>query len=567
MKKRVFFRIFAVLLAVITLILHTGIGSFAYYMPDTGYKMSGSYLASKYYSKLASVKLTGDQRTDIAEIAKSQLGYHEGSSGDYSGTSTYSSGNYTEYNRYAYSSNNAAWCGSFISWCAAMAGIPTSVLPKTAAAKPNYWKMIGTGALEGATAKTPEDLVTNGGTYIPKVGDLAFFGNKSTGNAEKNSCSHVGLITEVNLTYENGKIVRIEVITTEGNYSDKVTQNDYVFDAKNRDGHAYKSTYLNTFGVPNYQKGKAENTCLDIGAYGGTVLRAGASGKAVQTLQFGLNLTAVLDGKIPSVKIDGNFDSELLNVVKKFQSVYGLSVDGLAGKDTWGKLRSEVLRLTKEVEEDLIVKDGKLYAYKGVGKNLTLPESVKTVGTFAFQYANSLTEITLSTALKRVENDAFGGCSSLKKVIYSGTASQFTAVSVGGGNEILSSSTLSCAKVKVTFTAEGISQTVTVTAGSKPSVPAELTLAKKGNALYDYEFAGWRMNGILYKEVPTLTVDGTLVAEFVQVKRVLSVETLNSLLSALAEGTHDVTEFDFLQDGILNVDDLNQLLILLSTEL
>ena len=170
MRKRVGHRVLAMLLTAVFLFLHVNLGAFAYQMPNTGYTMSSSYLSSKYYSQLCSVQLTGDQRIDIVEIAKSQIGYHEGAKGDFSGSSTSSSANYTEYNRYAYSSDNAGWCGSFISWCAAMAGVPTTVLPKTAGAKPVYWKMVGSSALEGSEAYTPEDLVTNGGSYIPQVG-------------------------------------------------------------------------------------------------------------------------------------------------------------------------------------------------------------------------------------------------------------------------------------------------------------------------------------------------------------------------------------------------------------
>ena len=126
MKNRAWHRILAFVLSLVFFASACGIGSYAYNMPS-GYSFSSSYMSGKYYTQLKAVNLTGNQRTDIAAIAKSQLGYHEGSKGVYSGYGT-TKDNYTEYNRYAYSSPNVAWCASFVAWCAAMAGIPTSIL-------------------------------------------------------------------------------------------------------------------------------------------------------------------------------------------------------------------------------------------------------------------------------------------------------------------------------------------------------------------------------------------------------------------------------------------------------
>ena len=566
MKNSIKSRILAVVLTVVMLTLNTSFGAFAYKMPETGYTMSSSYMSSKYYSQLCAVQLTGYQRIDIVEIAKSQIGYHEGSKGDFSGNSS-SSSNYAEYNRYAYSSDNAAWCGSFISWCAAMAGIPTSVLPKTAGAKPVYWKMVGASALKGATAQTPEDLVINGGKYIPEVGELVFFGSKSTGNAEKNSCSHVGLIIDVNLTYENGKVTRIEVITAEGNYSDKVKQNTYVFDASHRDGHAYRSTYLNTFCSPNYRVGNVEEyASVDIGAYGGTLLRSGSSGTAVRTLQFGLNLVSVLGEQgLSEVSVNGNFDDKTLSTVKKFHSASGLSTDGVVGKDTWSALRAEIVQLTKGLAGDLVIKGGKLYAYKGTGKSVKLPESVKQIGADAFRYGQTLAEISLPLSLTKIENGAFSGCTKLEKVNYSGTAAEFAKILVEDGNGALTSQTVCCQKVNVQFIAGEITFDSVVGFGSVPAVSEDLVLTKKGNAYYSYEFAGWRMNGVLYKELPKVEYDCVFTAEFVMTERLLNVDTLNDLLIVLSKGADDIDEYDFVQDGVLNVDDLNCLLVLLAT--
>lgn len=90
------------------------------------YSGSSSYKSGKYYTNLTNVTLTGDQRTDIVNVAKSQIGYQEGSSSSQLSGTIKGSANYTEYGRW-YGLQDM-WCAMFVSWCAHVAGIPTSVV-------------------------------------------------------------------------------------------------------------------------------------------------------------------------------------------------------------------------------------------------------------------------------------------------------------------------------------------------------------------------------------------------------------------------------------------------------
>ena len=566
MKRTTWCRITAIVLSFVLLLLGCGIDASAYNLPK-GYTMSSSYKSGKYYSQLAAVQLTGNQRTDIAAIAVSQIGYHEGAKGVFSGNSS-STANYTEYNRYAYYLDNAAWCGSFVSWCAAMAGIPTDILPKTAGAKPVYWKMIGSGKLDGATAKTPEDLVTNGGSYLPQVGDLVFFGPKSTGDPSKNSCNHVGLIVEVNLTYSGKTVTQIELITAEGNYSNKVSQNKYIFNSEKRDGHAYSSTYLNTFGVPNYAEEETpEYASLDIGAYGGSYLRTTTPVcDEVRKLQQGLNLVSVLDKNIslPILTVDGKFDNNTLTAVKSFQKAEALTVDGVVGSDTWNALRSDVIKLTKAHESDYIVSEHRLYAYKGDSLASVLPEDVTVIAEDAFRYRSGITAIALPVGLQTVSDGAFSACTALKTISYAGTEEGYASIKIMGSNAVFEKAVVSYALVNITFVLDGAETTVTVPSGSIPKIPSQMILEKQGTALYEYVFLGWRMNGVLYEGLPQVDSDCTFVAEFSAQKRILNVDVLNGLLIALSDVPSNIALYDFVEDGILNVEDLNALLILLA---
>lgn len=79
------------------------------------YGGSSSYRSGKYYKNLTKVKLTGNQRTAVVNVAKPQIGYQKGNYGQLSGTVRCKS-NYTEYGRW-YGLQDM-WCAMFVSWCA-----------------------------------------------------------------------------------------------------------------------------------------------------------------------------------------------------------------------------------------------------------------------------------------------------------------------------------------------------------------------------------------------------------------------------------------------------------------
>ena len=138
----------------------------------TSYTVSGPYGESVFYENLKALSLTGDYRTDLVNVALTQVGYHEGAnSRDRHGNNLYSDGNYTEYGYFA-QLDGYAWCAMFISWCARQARIPGSLIQNSNVARAYSF---------GLPFYTPD-------TYSPRTGDIVFFAEKG------HVWDHVGIV-------------------------------------------------------------------------------------------------------------------------------------------------------------------------------------------------------------------------------------------------------------------------------------------------------------------------------------------------------------------------------------
>lgn len=217
-----------------------------------------AYKSSKYYQQLLEVELTGDMRKDIVAIAMSQIGYHEGNySSETNGYNRYGSGNYTEYNIGSGYWQGVEWCGIFVTWCARTAGVPTSILAKSASASPHSgygYHFAGADKMVGSEFYGFQDLAVKKGDYIPQGGDIIFFakGYSEADPNKRHSYSHVGLVADARVEYnENGNVCYMEIDVVDGNYGNAVDFRTYKIDTKSR-GYAYKDVYIAAFGVPDY---------------------------------------------------------------------------------------------------------------------------------------------------------------------------------------------------------------------------------------------------------------------------------------------------------------------------
>lgn len=195
------------------------------------YTGTGSYMSGKYYRQLRQVRLTGNPRTDIVAVARSQVGYQEGDSENELSGEIYGGDNFTEYGHW-YDMQDM-WCAMFVSWCADTAGISTDVIPSHSYT-PDGLRWFA----ERGLAFTRADVQSR--KYTPKPGDLVYF--KSSRNA--NPTNHVGVVTG----YSNNRLYTIEGnIGTPG----ELTNGGMVAEKS----YPITNTYIVYICAPDYESG------------------------------------------------------------------------------------------------------------------------------------------------------------------------------------------------------------------------------------------------------------------------------------------------------------------------
>ncbi|MBE5923850.1 MAG: hypothetical protein E7271_05195 [Lachnospiraceae bacterium] len=207
-----------------------------------GGDFSESYKSGKYYKKLMKVKLTDNIRNNIINVAKSQYGYHEGSSNNNLGGNSKSDKNYTEYGYY-YRDNPVLWCGDFAEWCVEVAGLPRSVLEDGYQNKTTWKKMKYAG---------------KGGKKTLKKGDICRV-TKTTGGG------HMFLVEKVK---KKGKYVYITF--RDGGHNNQVYADTVKINAKTGKATGTYSHWKMQYVVsPDYSKLVFHTVTFD--ANGGTV--------------------------------------------------------------------------------------------------------------------------------------------------------------------------------------------------------------------------------------------------------------------------------------------------------
>lgn len=161
--------------------------------------------------------------------------------------------------------------------------------------------------------------------YKPKIGDVVVYAWSDNGVGEcTTGADHVGIVTKVSGT---------SFWVTEGNYRDSVKTRSMQVNGR----------YIRGFGLPDYAK-KATGVASAMPTTTVTEktvtvklrqLKKGSVGNDVKALQ---TLLIVGGYSCGSAGADGDFGSGTDAAVRKYQKANGLTVDGVVGAVTWGKL-------------------------------------------------------------------------------------------------------------------------------------------------------------------------------------------------------------------------------------
>lgn len=132
-------------------------------------------------------------------------------------------------------------------------------------------------------------------------------------------------------------------------YFEQTTQNavrqfQHIFNLES-DGIVGKDTWYKIKRIYNGIKGLSELysegiTISEAERKYERVLKKGSRGPSVKILQYYLCFLSYFNLKLPYVAVDGIFGDETRDAVLAFQSLYGLDVDGIVGRDTWDMIQN-----------------------------------------------------------------------------------------------------------------------------------------------------------------------------------------------------------------------------------
>lgn len=221
--------------------------------------------ASAYMATKPLPELTGDPGQDVANIAISQLGYHEVGGGTAYGA--WWSG-VTGWGDYTY----LGWCAMFANWCAYQAGVGMDIsYNKYSAIVGNHFKFVRDNGFADRSFDT-----------APQPGDFIYFGHGD-------SFGHVAVVTGYDAATN-------KVTFVGGNQGDAVTQGTVVWSGSTKWG----SQYVLGYSRPNYGGGGGTVTpsCTCNAYYAGYYKVTTTSSPL--NIRSGHNTYSAVVGSIPS---------------------------------------------------------------------------------------------------------------------------------------------------------------------------------------------------------------------------------------------------------------------------
>ena len=129
-------------------------------------------------------------------------------------------------------------------------------------------------------------------------------------------------------------------------------------------------------------------------AYPGTPLRKGASGQNVRLVQFWLKIARTVYASLHSLTVDGRFGASTEAAVRKFQSYFGLTSDGVVGRTTWNKL----YEVYNDIANKLLSPSLRTGEYPGVLRNGSSGTAVRELQLYLYllsAYESSIPSVSI----------------------------------------------------------------------------------------------------------------------------------------------------------------------------
>lgn len=82
-----------------------------------------------------------------------------------------------------------------------------------------------------------------------------------------------------------------------------------------------------------------------------------------------------------------------------------------------------------------------LYLYNKLVTDFVIPDSITSIGAYAFAYCSGITNITIPDGVTSIGYRAFYNCSGLTKIYYKGSESEWGTISIDFYNEKLKNAT------------------------------------------------------------------------------------------------------------------------------
>lgn len=202
------------------------------------------------------------------------------------------------------------WCATFVSAVAIKLGY-TDIIPTECSCTKMIELLKNLGAWNESDSRKPNP------------GDLIFYDWHDSGKGDnQNSPDHVGIVEKL-----SGNTITV----IEGNYSNSVKRRTLAVNGK----------YIRGYGVPKYDS-EIETKAEETTSKGETtvnielnVLQKGAKGEQVKAIQ---RILYSMGYDLGTSKVDGDFGSKTDAAIRAYQKKNGLTVDGVVGQKTWGKL-------------------------------------------------------------------------------------------------------------------------------------------------------------------------------------------------------------------------------------